>query len=131
MINSRGCDIIIKQIENALSFLQEKNYQIKQIKFKNKIEYIAFKTNDYNRWLLIHICNEHFIKEFKRNYEYCSISMDGLIWSYNAVTDLTVKSITDYINIMNIYRDKTDITDDNEYNRYLFDFFYCNGYEIL
>lgn len=57
--------------------------------------------------------------------------MDGIIWSYNAVTDLTVKSITDYINTMNIYRDKTDITDDNEYNRYLFDFFYCNGYEIL
>lgn len=57
--------------------------------------------------------------------------MDGIIWSYNAVTDLTVKSITDYINIMNIYRDKTDITDDMEYNRYLFDFFNRNGYEIL
>lgn len=128
----------MEKINNLTAFLSNKNYQIKQIKLDSFTQYIAFKTPDFNRWLLIHICNDNFMRSINRNYEYCCISNDETIWAYSAVTSVTEKNITDYINLMikdsinnSFCRENTYISDDNEYNNYLFEFFRSNGYSIL
>lgn len=128
----------MEKINDLTAFLSNKNYQIKQIKLDNLTQYIAFKTPGFNRWLLIHICNDDFMKSINRNYEYCCISNDETIWAYNAVKSVTEKNITDYINLMikdsinnSFCRENTYISDDNEYNNYLFEFFRSNGYSIL
>lgn len=128
----------MEKINDLTAFLSNKNYQIKQIKLDNLTQYIAFKTHGFNRWLLIHICNDDFMKSINRNYEFCCISNDETIWAYSAVTSVTEKNITDYINLMikdsinnSFCRENTYISDDNEYNNYLFEFFRSNGYSIL
>lgn len=127
----------MKNIDDLITFLKKQKYCIKQIKFNNEIKYIAFKTNRINRWLLIHICNNDFMKSINRNFEYCCISNNGIIWSYNAVKSINEKSINDYINIMideaannKFCKERSYISDDNEYNNLLFEYFICNGYNI-